>query len=576
MTAGPVYYASTERPGRTSRSLQAAVQWFQRFGEVQKLELPATHPGPGDHFGLPDAFNETPAALIESWRVAQRIDAVTEPGASIVISDRDGISGVLALEQAMRANELRRKVIVLAGESTYLRYKSHAGTVGGLSGDLASALDWELTGYRWADVVVTPSGWVADELGKIGVVARLIDIEVGVPAPVLGSYRRIWIPEPVVRQSRVGSILRAINTAESTGPDIEVVISDVDGEDEVWTGTTWDALDGLRLVHHAKLIRGPVCDDPDLVILGDRTAMPDESTRKLVRSGVLAFVPSGSTASALWPSMPTWGDTTELASLLGSAEGKSSTTSVAASADRSPMKLELGSRPSNRERAKRISVGIPVFRDVRFLSECVESILNQSESPYEVLIYDDGSNLDSVDVALQSLEDQYERVRVLSGPNQGVCVARNEMLEVMGGDAFIFVDADDLLESTFLRQTAEALRANPHLGAVATWTRFFGTYEAVEAKPPFDRRTGLNENPIISTCALIDMDIREKGIRFVPDLAWLFCEDWQFWSQIVASGGEFGLVPEPLAKHRVHSSGGHRRTDLAYSMGRARATELLR
>jgi GT2 family glycosyltransferase len=112
---------------------------------------------------------------------------------------------------------------------------------------------------------------------------------------------------------------------------------------------------------------------------------------------------------------------------------------------------------------------------------------------------------------------------------------------------------------------------------VACWTEFFGDYEGVEAKPPFDHRVGLRENPIVSTSALVDMKVREMGIRFAPDLAFIYCEDWDVWAQIAAAGGKFGLVPRPLARHRVHAaSGGHLRTELGHALGRARATQHLR
>ena len=146
----------------------------------------------------------------------------------------------------------------------------------------------------------------------------------------------------------------------------------------------------------------------------------------------------------------------------------------------------------------------------------------------------------------------------------------------MTGDSFLFVDSDDVLASTFLSSCARSLSEDGTLWAVATWTEFFGAYEGIEAKPPFDARVGLRENPIISTAALVDMGAREAGIRFEPDLAFVFCEDWHFWSQIIAAGGRFGLVPEPLARHRVHeTSGGNLRTELAYALGKSRATEPL-
>jgi glycosyltransferase involved in cell wall biosynthesis len=219
-------------------------------------------------------------------------------------------------------------------------------------------------------------------------------------------------------------------------------------------------------------------------------------------------------------------------------------------------------------------VGIPVFRDVRFLDACVTSVIGQEQPPHEILLVDDGSASTEVDAALAALEGRDGRVRVLQLPHRGVCVARNAALEAMTGDAFVFVDADDLIEPDFIARCAEMLRSDDRLWAVSTWTRFFGSYEAIEAKPPFDRRVGVRENPIISTAVLVDMSVRDLGIRFAPDLAFLFCEDWHFWSQITAAGGAFGLVPHALAHHRVHpSSGGYLRTDLAMALGRARAIE---
>jgi glycogen synthase len=221
-------------------------------------------------------------------------------------------------------------------------------------------------------------------------------------------------------------------------------------------------------------------------------------------------------------------------------------------------------------------VGIPVFRDVRFLDACVTSVIGQEQPPHEILLVDDGSASTEVDAALAALEGRDGRVRVLQLPHRGVCVARNAAFEAMTGDAFVFVDADDLIEPDFIARCAEMLRSDDRLWAVSTWTRFFGSYEAIEAKPPFDRRVGVRENPIISTAVLVDMSVRDLGIRFAPDLAFLFCEDWHFWSQITAAGGAFGLVPHALARHRVHpSSGGYLRTDLAMALGRARAIEPL-
>jgi glycosyltransferase involved in cell wall biosynthesis len=225
-----------------------------------------------------------------------------------------------------------------------------------------------------------------------------------------------------------------------------------------------------------------------------------------------------------------------------------------------------------------VSVGVPVFGSVDYLAECVESILAQDQQPHEIVLLDDGSESRAVDAALASWQQRApDLVRVDAQPNRGVCVARNRMIESMTGDAFVLVDQDDVLDERFISRTAAALRQDPSLWAVATWTRFFGVYEGIEAKPPFDRRVGRRENPIVSTAALIDMAVADRGLRFDPELAFIFGEDWHFWSQIVAAGGRMGMVPEPLIKHRTHqASGGYLRTALALQLGKERATAPLR
>jgi len=279
-------------------------------------------------------------------------------------------------------------------------------------------------------------------------------------------------------------------------------------------------------------------------------------------------VPDGSVAALVYRDAPQWSGADDLVDILS---GKAT----------APSGVSASSPPVNRgiavvSTAQRISVGIPVFRDVRFLDECLSSVINQTMSPFEVVVVDDGSASSEVDDKLDQWVKKDHRIKVIRGRHRGVCVARNRALNEMNGDAFVFIDSDDFWEPEFLERCATILRGDDTLWAVATWTRFFGAYEGIEAKPPFDSRTGVRENTIISTAALVDMAVRERGIRFAPDLAFLFCEDWHLWSQIVAAGGRIGLVPEPLANHRVHErSGGYLRTELAHAIGKTRATEPL-
>ena len=546
--------------GRPRQTLAAVAAALIAAGvEVESVVVPT-----GAGADAAPAFVHTPEPLIASFHHAAHLEEMTNAGDTVLVSDHDGLGGLFALKQAMRPVACRRRVIVAAGDSRLLLYQAIAGTFAGLDADATSAVDWELVAYRFADAVLTLSPWAVRTLGDLGLSAQLaaapVSEEVGASLP---PGARVWLPEPPSRRSQFAAVLRALHAWGRVG---EVWVSPHDEPDLIWGGTAWDAAVAERagLTLQRKAPPGPV----DVIILGDRTSPPPAGVREAWKGGVAILGAAGSPATVLFPGTWDWQDEFELAARLG-GEGAP----APARAERKVTPLVLSPRAEDPGRARRVSVGIPVFRNVRHLDDCLESLQAQTQPPAEVLLYDDGSADAAVTEALRRWDEDWDIVRVMTGANAGVCVARNNMLEAMEGDSFLLVDADDVLATDFIERCATGLRLNPDLAAVSAWTRFFGIYEGTEAKAPFDARTALLENPIISTCAVVDMAIRERGIRFEPDLAWIYCEDWDFWAQIVAAGGSFGLVPEVLVYHRTHpEGGGTRRTELAYDLGRARAT----
>lgn len=519
---------------------------------------------------LEQKFQHTPEPLLASWRVARHLTNRTDPGDTVLMSDFMGLGGVFALEQAAADPAQRRQLWTVAADSALLELRFLAKTHEGLPMPLDSQVDWEQAQYQWSDRVLATSTVALAELEKLGVHAELVGRSESPPHVDLpGGPGRIWAPGTVCRRNQTGEVLRAL----SSMPEVTITVSEEDEEDRIWTGSTWDALRHSRELLGEQLERRqqPTAT-PDVIVLGDPFAPPNASVASYISDGIPVVVPQGSVASLIWPEAPTWVDPDDLTAVLteGRHRGPESGANVTTSR-RSKATTGLGL-----DRARAVSVGIPVFRDVRFLPECVESVLGQVHPPLEVVLVDDGSRSDDVGEALEDLTRLDSRLRIVRTEHRGVSAARNAALEVFEGDSFLFIDSDDLLRPTFLSRCAAVLNSRDDVWAVATWTEFFGDYDGIEAKPPFDGRVGRRENPIISTCALVDREVVQRGIRFAPELAFLYCEDWHFWSQIVAAGGRFGLVPEPLARHRVHpSSGGFMRTELAYALGRSRATEPL-
>ena len=98
-----------------------------------------------------------------------------------------------------------------------------------------------------------------------------------------------------------------------------------------------------------------------------------------------------------------------------------------------------------------LSIIIPIYNAERYLSDCLDSILNQSYSDFELLLIDDGST-DASGAICDHYAIEDSRILVIHQPNQGVSAARNKGIENAMGDWLYFMDADDTLKPDGLRQ----------------------------------------------------------------------------------------------------------------------------
>ena len=89
-----------------------------------------------------------------------------------------------------------------------------------------------------------------------------------------------------------------------------------------------------------------------------------------------------------------------------------------------------------------ISVIVPVYNVEKYLEECVESVLSQTFTDYELLLIDDGSTDSSGDLCDQ-IAKRDVRVRVIHKSNRGSSSARNKGVDEAKGEWIIFLDSDD-------------------------------------------------------------------------------------------------------------------------------------
>jgi glycosyltransferase involved in cell wall biosynthesis len=101
-----------------------------------------------------------------------------------------------------------------------------------------------------------------------------------------------------------------------------------------------------------------------------------------------------------------------------------------------------------------VTILIPVYNGERFLAEAIESALDQTHEPLEVIVVDDGSTDGSAAVA-----ESYPDVRLIRTENGGPGAARNLGIAAARGDAVANLDADDLMVPERIEHQLEAVAA---------------------------------------------------------------------------------------------------------------------
>lgn len=118
-----------------------------------------------------------------------------------------------------------------------------------------------------------------------------------------------------------------------------------------------------------------------------------------------------------------------------------------------------------------ISVIIPVYNTARFLSACLDSVLDQTFADTEIICVDDGSTDDSLQI-LRRYEKRDGRVKVLTQRNARQGAARNRGLEIAAGRYVMFVDSDDWLDNDALEILCRRAAADD-ADIVLTGTRLY-------------------------------------------------------------------------------------------------------
>lgn len=105
------------------------------------------------------------------------------------------------------------------------------------------------------------------------------------------------------------------------------------------------------------------------------------------------------------------------------------------------------------------SIIVPIYDKEQYLKACIDSIITQSYTNFELLLINDGSKDGSLSIMQSYATDS--RIKLFSQENQGVSAARNAGIHLAQGEYLLFVDADDTIESEHLQSLTQAILSEP-------------------------------------------------------------------------------------------------------------------
>lgn len=207
-----------------------------------------------------------------------------------------------------------------------------------------------------------------------------------------------------------------------------------------------------------------------------------------------------------------------------------------------------------------ISVVIPSYNRKEFLKRSIDSAINQTKKPFEIIVVDDGST-DGTETMIKS---DYDFVKFIKQKNKGVSAARNIGIKVSIGEWICFLDSDDEWKKDKLEKQINAMKSNPGY-------KFFHSNEIwikngirINQKKKHKKYGGDIFDKCLDMCrispssVMIDKTVFDEVGNFNENL--VVCEDYELWLRICDKYRVF-FIDEPL----IIKYGGHQ-GQLSYSI----------
>lgn len=206
---------------------------------------------------------------------------------------------------------------------------------------------------------------------------------------------------------------------------------------------------------------------------------------------------------------------------------------------------------------EKVSILIPVYNRESLILKTLNSVFNQSYGNIEVILYDDGSTDNSVNIIKES--EYYNKIKLIEcSENKGVGYARNILMSKSTGDYLCWLDSDDLFVDGRIQECINYIKED-NLDIVYTIIRVFQeSNDEIKLGKKINLNTSkYNKNDFSSlrgntTCASAFFKRKLKKYKFVEDLH-LGSEDVLWLFTILQDNIKIGQLNKQLYLYRSHS-----------------------
>ena len=198
----------------------------------------------------------------------------------------------------------------------------------------------------------------------------------------------------------------------------------------------------------------------------------------------------------------------------------------------------------------KVSIIIPCYNQGKYVAEAINSALRQTFKDIEIVCVNDGSTDNSVEI-IKSFENKYKNFIFLNNEeNRGVIYSRNFAIKNCNGTYILPLDADDIIEPTYVEKAVKILDNNPNIGIVYCKAKIFGNYDKYWNLKPFNKSDILYENCIFCSALFRKSDFLKIG-RYNDNMKY-GCEDYDLWLSFIEQGLEVFQINEILFSYRQY------------------------